>query len=292
MSVSQDRTRASAGGGANTPGRLPNFFVIGAMKAGTTSLYEYLFAHPNVFLPTETKEPAFFARNWRRGEGWYRSLFAGAGDAVAVGEASTSYTKYPTITTVPDRMASVVPEARLIYVVRHPIERMQSHWAWLVVHGTERRPIDEALLEEPAYAAVSSYAMQIERFLPHYGLDRLLLIRSEDLRSEREATLQRVFEFLGVDPVFRVPDVHQEFNRSAGRRSGGAFVRAARRIPLAGRVSAAAPEALKRALIREASAPDTTLRPETERELAERLADDVRRLREFMGPDFDGWGIA
>src|SRR6266568_6603804 len=113
MSVSQDRTRASAGGGANTPGRLPNFFVIGAMKAGTTSLYEYLFAHPNVFLPTETKEPAFFARNWRRGEGWYRSLFAGAGDAVAVGEASTSYTKYPTITTVPDRMASVVPEARL-----------------------------------------------------------------------------------------------------------------------------------------------------------------------------------
>jgi hypothetical protein len=284
---------ASAVAGA---GRLPDFFVIGAMKAGTTSLYRYLSAHPQVFLPAETKEPAFFARNWRRGEGWYRSLFAGVGDAAAVGEASTSYTKYPTITTVPARMAEVVPGARMIYLLRHPIERMRSHYAWLVMHGTETRPIDVAVLEEPAYVAVSSYAMQVERFHPHFGLDRFLLITSEDLRAERERTLRRAFEFLGVDPGFRVPDVEREFNRTSGRRSGGAIIRGVRRLPLARRLSAGAPSSVRRAaaraLSREVPPPDTRLSPRTERELVERLAGDVRRLRELMGPDFDGWGIA
>ncbi|MDP9341266.1 MAG: sulfotransferase [Actinomycetota bacterium] len=297
MSRSDEQALASGGGrAAAVAGRLPNFFVIGAMKAGTSSLYRYLSAHPEVFLPAETKEPAFFARNWRLGVNWYRSLFEEAGEAVAVGEASTSYSKFPTVTTVPERMAGLVPEARLIYLLRDPIERMKSHYVWLTVHGTETRPIDVALLEEPAYVAVSRYALQIKRFLPYYGLDRFLLITSEALRAQREATLRRVFEFLGVDPAFRVPDMEREFNRTGGRRSGGAIMRAARRLPMARRLSVEAPPALRRVaahvLTREEPAPDTTLRPETDQELRERLSGDVRRLREYMGPGFDGWGIA
>jgi hypothetical protein len=293
--MTRPEEQALAGATMQGEGRLPNFFVIGAMKAGTSSLYRYVSAHPDVFMPSDTKEPAFFARNWKRGPEWYRSLFDEAGDAVAMGEASTSYTKYPTITMVPQRMAGLVPGARLIYLLRHPVERMRSHYAWLAVHGNETRPIDVALLDEPAYTAVSSYAMQIERFLPFYDRDLFLLLTSEELRAEREQTLRRVFEFLGVDPGFRVPEVEREFNRTRDRRSGGALVRGARRLPLVGRLSRSVPSSLKRAaaraLSRELPAPDTTLAPETERELVRRLASDVRRLRQYMRPDFDGWGL-
>src|SRR5215211_9390855 len=108
--------------------RLPNFLVIGAMKAGTTSLYHYLRHHPQVFMP-EIKELNFFnpLRNWRRGVEWYEEQFEGIPDSVvAIGEASTSYTKFPWIREVPARITSVLGEIRLIYVVRDPIERMQS----------------------------------------------------------------------------------------------------------------------------------------------------------------------
>src|SRR3954447_530769 len=101
---------------------LPNFVIIGTMKGGTTSLYHYLRHHPQVFM-TETKELHYFVadKNLSRGLDWYERNFAGAGDAVAVGEASPDYTKYPIHADVPKRMADVMPWARLVYVIRNPV---------------------------------------------------------------------------------------------------------------------------------------------------------------------------
>ena len=103
---------------------LPNFLVIGAMKSGTTSFAHYLGSHPQVFM-TKDKEPAFFNRpdSFDGGLEWYSSLFAGAGGALARGEASTDYAKYPRFRGVPEWIAAAVPEMRLLYLVRHPIER-------------------------------------------------------------------------------------------------------------------------------------------------------------------------
>src|SRR4029079_2322923 len=104
---------------------LPTFIVIGAMKAGTTSLARYLGEHPDVFV-CSPKEPQFFIESgtWDRGVAWYRELFAGGRDSIARGEASTDYSKLPRHGGVVDRIAEVAPEARIVYLVRDPIERI------------------------------------------------------------------------------------------------------------------------------------------------------------------------
>src|SRR5437660_1291673 len=100
-----DRAQRSPGGDGAT---LPTFLVIGAMKAGTDALWKYLRGHPQVHM-APTKELDFFAEelNWRRGLGWYEGQFEGAGAAVAIGEASTSYSKHPTHPGVPERIAAL-----------------------------------------------------------------------------------------------------------------------------------------------------------------------------------------
>jgi hypothetical protein len=113
------------------------------MKAGTVSLRHYLDEHPDVFLGRGGMfgEPNFFVAedNWPHGRGWYESLFDGAGRAAAIGECSPCYTWAYVYRGVPERMAQVVPEARLVYVVRDPIARMQSMYMHQVSAGRERR---------------------------------------------------------------------------------------------------------------------------------------------------------
>ena len=128
-------------------GRLPTFLIVGGMNCGTTALYRYLQAHPEVYMPS-VKAPEFFVEeaNWRRGVDWYRRMFAGAPpDAVAIGEASNAYTKHPRYRGVPKRVASVLPDVRLIYVVRDPVARMRSHYQTKVAEGSEVAPFAEAV---------------------------------------------------------------------------------------------------------------------------------------------------
>src|SRR5207244_732601 len=108
---------------------LPNFLMIGSMKAGTTSLYEYLRTHPQVFM-SERKELDYFTTGIDRGldRDWYEGCFERADGARAVGEASTGYTKFPTHRDVAARVAALLPDVRLIYMIRNPIERMRSQW--------------------------------------------------------------------------------------------------------------------------------------------------------------------
>src|SRR4051812_3312851 len=115
---------------------LPNLIVIGAKKSGTTSLYVYLDAHPEISM-TRDKELNFFVeeRNWSRGLGWYGEQFD-AGAPVR-GEASPYYTALPHHRGVPERMASVIPDARLVYMVRDPIARLLSHYDMGVARGRE-----------------------------------------------------------------------------------------------------------------------------------------------------------
>lgn len=159
---------------------LPNFVVIGTTKGGTTSLYEYLRTHPDIFLPA-TKEPRFFTveDNWHRGVEWYKSNFDAAAGETAVGEVSPCYTLYPALSGVPERMARLIPNARLVYVVRQPIERMCSHYLEHVAHGRQRRPITEALWEDQRYIYGSCYTLQIERFLEYFPREQLLVVTTE-----------------------------------------------------------------------------------------------------------------
>lgn len=286
-----------------SPGaRLPNFLVIGAMKSGTTSLYHYLRAHPEVYMP-ELKEVDFFTTelNWNKGWKWYLKQFAAAPpSARALGEASTSYTKYPRYSGVPERIAEHLPEAKLIYVVRHPIDRMRSHYQHNVALGEERAPIDEALLQNPAYIDCSRYAMQLERYLSLFPRGRISIFPSEDLRSARAETVRKVLEFLEVDPGAEIPTLNEEFYKTEERASMPAPVAALRRglkktFPNAvglwrGRF---VPDVVKKRLGRKVGSEavqSTTLSDDTRAQLEQRLKEDVERLVRHE-PSLDGWGL-
>jgi len=276
------------------------------MKAGTTSLFHYLQAHPQVFM-SPLKEVDFFVEesNWGRGLDWYRRQFDGAGpDVTAIGEASTAYTKYPEFTGVPERIAATLPEARLIYVMRDPIERIRSHHQHRTLIGAERAPLEVAVAQDERYVNCSRYAMQIERYLDRFPLDRILLVTSEDLRHQRIPTIRRIQTFLGVDPDFVSGDIDHEFYRTEERASYPPFVwwvrRTVKRYVPAGKrakelIDLVVPASIGRRH-RAQPAPAETRSSSVPEPLRARLADqlreDVAKLHSFMPDSFDGWGIA
>ena len=271
---------------------LPNFLLIGAAKAGTTSLYHYLRVHPQVFM-SQTKELNFFVENdgWVKGTSWYERQFDAAAGAVAVGEASPNYTKYPLFPGVPERIAKLIPEARLIYLVRHPVERFRSGYLDEVRRGRQRNPIESTLASNPGYLAASRYAMQIEQYLQYFPRDQLLVITSEDLKRRRAATMRVVHSFLGVDDL-APPTLDDEFNRTEGQRMLRPLARRVRRLPGARAVARLAPGPSKWIGTRPMDPDRAELSAAFERRLRALLRDDVRQLRGYLGEDFDGWGIA
>lgn len=273
---------------------LPNFLVIGAMKAGTTSLHRYLREHPQVFMPEE-KELDFFVaeKHWARGRSWYEARFAAADGAVAVGEASPTYAMHPQFPGVADRVAELLPHARLVYSVRHPIERMRSHYLHEVEKGRERAPIGRALVTDRRYLDASRYATQLERYLDHFPAEQVRVITAEQLRDDRSATVRSVLAFLGVDPDR--PGglaLDREYHRTSDKRVRRPLVDAALRVPGTRSLAGLAPRPLRRLASRGVTAGQPTAIPEgVEARLRAELRDDVARLRAHLGEGFDGWGI-
>lgn len=195
----------------------PNLIIIGAMKSGTTSLHHYLQSHPDISM-SEPKELNFFSnpKFWNRGVGWYESHFNSA--ATIRGETSTSYTTYPRAPEVAERMHSVVPDARLIYLVRDPVDRFISHYVHHLSEGRERRSLSEVIAAarqggSSPYAAQGSYFRQIERYLHYFKRTQILVITTEGLKRRREETLYGVADFLELPYAFSESGVSQEHNR-------------------------------------------------------------------------------
>lgn len=288
---------------------LPTFLVIGAAKAGSTSLYRFLNSHPQVFM-SECKEPDFFIDevNWKLGLDWYESHFDQAKGALAIGEASVRYSMDPLFEGVPGRVAQMIPEVKLVYLVRDPIERMLSHY----IHRyrrkpkkspgsgpieREHRPIQDALLEEPHYINSSRYAHQVELYLQHFAREQLLIITSEELRRNRMATLRKVYEFLGIDPSLDRSDDVSDVNVTASKRKlRWSWAVELMNTSVGRTVVPFVPDSLKSVfekILREDVDVSRARIPDGFHcHLEELLRDDVRRLRTYMSADFDGWGIA
>ena len=201
---------------------LPDFLIIGAQKAGTTALYAYLRGHPAITGPS-WKEVSYFDRHYARGEAWYRGNFPNVVRARGklVGEASPSYIFHP---LGPERVKALVPEARLVALVRNPVDRALSHYHHEVALGREPLRFEDAidaeeerlrgeekrLAAEPgyfsqawwshAYKARGRYAEQLERWLELFPREQLLILPSEDLDTDPEWTHAQVLEFLGATP--------------------------------------------------------------------------------------------
>jgi hypothetical protein len=278
---------------------LPTFLVIGAAKAGTTSLHEYLAAHPDVFM-SDPKELDFFISsiNWDRGLPWYESHFDGAAakGATAVGESSPLYSAAQWYDGVPERIASVLPDVRLVYLVRDPIARMRSQYIHHLELGRETRPPGRALRENQGYLQSSLYAWQLERFTEHLPRERILVVPTERLRSDRAATMAEICTFLGVEPLRDVDALEAEHHRSEEklvRRPTIVALKRNRAYRAASRLTPAPARRVYGRLTARSADPrtveiDAALRDE----LVARLRPDVEALRrDWLGPDFQGWGL-
>ena len=197
---------------------LPDFLILGAQKAGTTALYAYLRWHPQITGPS-FKEVSFFDRHYARGERWYRAHMPVRRSGI-VGEASPSYLFHP---SAPERVARMLPGARLIALLRNPVDRAFSHYQHEVALGREELSFEDALaredermvgevermLRDPAYfsyawwnytyAARGRYAEQLERWFGSFPSEQLLVLLTDELAADTGATYERVLEFLGVD---------------------------------------------------------------------------------------------
>jgi hypothetical protein len=199
----------------------PNLFIIGAMKSGTTSLHSYLNTHPSIFM-CEPKEPCYFVHpsqlNWpdmKQLRLWdhekrYLELFEPAEGATILGESSTLYAKLPHITDIPERIAQFNPDASFIYIMRDPVERTISHYWHEVRQGNEHRSLLNAIQENPLYCNVSNYSLQLQPYLQQFGSNKVMVFTFEEMVSEPESTIRKIFEWLGVDANFVPPNLAEK----------------------------------------------------------------------------------
>lgn len=210
---------------------LPNFFIVGAARSGTTSLNRYLSQHPEIFI-TPRKEAHFFAsdhfprtgpgdealnRGIIREEAQYTQLFAGVTHEKAIGEASVFYLCFP---GTAERIVKMVPEAKIIVLLREPAERAYSAYMLLVRDGRETFQFAEGLSREEErkqhgfepmwwYRELSLYYQQVKHYLEVFGAERVKILLYDDLSAHPEQTLREVFSFLGVkEDVFINTSVH------------------------------------------------------------------------------------
>lgn len=190
--------RPREGGRAIGP-RLPDFFVIGAMKCATTTLHEQLARQPGIAM-SRPKEPNFFSDDpvYDRGLDWYRALFADAPGGALCGESSTHYTKLPTYPRTVERLARAIPRPRLIYAMRHPIDRLVSHYVHEVTTGRISVGIDEAIRRHPELVDYGRYGMQLRPYVEAFRADAILPVSFARLARRPQDELERICRFLGA----------------------------------------------------------------------------------------------
>lgn len=294
-----ERKRAGRARRSGARGELPNLIVIGGLKCGTTSLHHYLNLHPEAGM-SRPKELNFFVEelNWSLGADWYRAHFP-AGSEVR-GETSPHYTNRPRFEGVAERMLETLgSDVRLIYMVRHPLDRLLSHYLHNVGGGYEERELSEAVADpRSAYVQRGLYAYQLDPYVEVFGLERILVVSREELGLDRDATVRRVFEFCGIDPGFTSPEFDREWETGSGKGSGGyRLMDRAVRMPglrALDRNFDRLPERMRWLVERVVHDPGSgeAPKPELEPDLRERLEAEFRpdavRLEELIGRSL-GW---
>lgn len=205
---------------------LPNFLIIGAQKAGTTWLYDVLRRHPDIFLP-DTKELSYFSRLdsdghvldqfTRLGHAWYEDFFSPHQRERAVGEVSPMYLCDD---AAPERIAAMLPDVKLIAVLREPVERAASEY-WMTYNKRASMPPLMDLAEDGGNLIVRRglYGAQLERYLRHFPRENMLVLIFEEVMADRDSALDRLCSFLGVDPALQPrDDLHRASNPATAYR--------------------------------------------------------------------------
>jgi Sulfotransferase family len=298
---------------------MPNFLVIGAMKAGTTSLYYYLREHPQIYLNPTLKEMRFFCyegqtldfkgpgdqeeyRNAITSIDDYRAFFRGVAHQKAIGDISVEYLYVPR--TV-EHIRTYVPQAKLVAILRHPADRAYSNFLHCVREGTEPcADFGEALRREPArirqnwapgwhYIQVGFYYGQLKRYFDAFDRDQIRIYLYDDFQMNPASVAQDIFRFLEVDDSF-VPDMSLRYNVSGIPRSRTLHMLLGSRCHPIKTVLRPFVPSRWRLTIRERVRhmnlhPPPPLYPALRRQLVEVYREDILNLQDLLGRDLTHW---
>lgn len=268
---------------------LPKFLIIGTMKGGTTSLYHYLSSHTDVE-PSSIKETNFFTtkEDFSKGFTWYESLYKKNKYAF---EASPNYTKRHIFPGVPERIFSVLPDVKLIYILRDPIDRIVSHYIHNYAHGRELHKFSDAIKESNSnYIQTSKYYFQLQAYLEYFSEKQLFITESAKLRKDPLNTLYDIFNFLGIpyDTFNSTGVFEKKFHESASKNRRSLFEqelskRTKNRFLLAAIQKITKPfrQPIKKPVLSFAE----------KESLQNELAPDVEKLRQFTGMKFSEWSL-
>lgn len=289
--------------------RLPNLFLVGAMKSGTTTLHELLAGHPEIAM-SEPKEPCHFisgellqrlwpemwARGYWRDEQAYLNIFPNKQNAIWRGESSTDYTKRPLIDGIAKRIAAYNPEARIVYIMRDPVERTISHYWHMAELRGEKRSLLEAIQGDSHYTDVSNFAFQLAPYIEGFGRDRIYALTFEALKADPQTAVSELCRWLGVAADFVPGTPHAAHNVTPAtirqKRSGMGTLDRLRHSAFWEAVGPFVPTPLRKsgvALIeRQIVRKDIDLRPVIDW-LRPRQQPQVRALEDMLGRTFPEW---
>ncbi|MGB3510072.1 MAG: sulfotransferase domain-containing protein [Microcoleaceae cyanobacterium] len=309
--------------------RLPDFLIIGAAKSGTTTLYKYLCLHPQIYMSTP-KEPQFFDENYAKGVEWYSSLFTNAKQDQVCGEATTSYTHQTHLFPIPERIFSLLPKVKLIYIMRHPVDRAYSQYVQqLKLAQARQRHMKDASFKVPEtfeellkrgnsvvdandymqrinVLAPSMYMDRIEEYLKFFPKESFMFLLFEDFIQNPKDILHRICKFINVDDRIDLTsndklaankaEDHQEwYIRSR-------ITKPLRSIPAIGKVAALLPQELRdtayqilqklpyRKQVEQEYIPQKML-PDTRQMLLETFREPNQKLAEFLNRDLSHWSL-
>jgi len=219
--------------------KYPDFIIMGAAKSGTTSLYRYLTMHPQIFM-CNPKEPEYFARDdiYEKGTDWYLSLFSEASEHQISGEASTIYSLWPHFPKTARRMSELLPDVKLIYIMRNPVDRAYSYYVQLVknhqnatrINSISRTfeecifpqnysdradrddffaPFDAHLPDNPGlFIDGGNYYEQIQKYRDYFPSNQMLLLLFDDFLLDPASVLKKICEFLEIDDSYNFINGH------------------------------------------------------------------------------------
>jgi len=277
--------------------RLPDFLIIGAMKAGTTTLYQDLKRQKAVFLPNR-KEPMNLVDSnvlSKRGRAAYARLFQEARPEQLCGEASTHYTQRPAYEGMAERAHELLgDQIKLIFLARNPIDRAISHHHHQYLRREADSDVNQYLLQNDYPVRVSQYSMQLEPWVTTFGLESILLIPFEHFVADRQGTLQQVGQFLGIEVDPQMVDSKRTSNVSATKRQIPAWIRFAGQTSFTASLRKVLPKPLYtrlRNMISYTLPPPRKATFTTAELLREQLEPDQHRLEQMFGLEEPLWDL-
>jgi hypothetical protein len=193
----------------------PDFLYVGPPKSGSSWLAKILAEHPAVFVPP-AKDIKYFDSQFHRPFSWYQGFFRGRGDALAAGEVCHNYFEHP---HAAERIRARLPDVKLIFILRDPLERARSHWLLERAFGTDGGADFAAFCRRPDIRAINDYAANMSRYYERFPASQILVFFFGELRRDPAGLARALFEFLDVDPGFVPPSLYRRVLPARAARS-------------------------------------------------------------------------